>query len=444
MLSRDSSKRNHRLPSGLVFHFDVAPADSFSPARPERLHRRFLRCEPSCVSLELLLVSLAIIDFGGSVNTLEERLPVPPHCRLDAVNLCDVHSQANNQRILPGNSLFGFKLHYTFIMNRDCGSQDDSMSPAKSRAKTEVTRKRKPLAPRTPMWRMTRVRNLQIIKAKPLEKFDWLVHGFSTRPGGSSVLDRPRSRERRHERVLNLGVTDWDTRENVEANRRDFIQAVGAKEFSIVTLRQIHSDLVHEIAPSLTEPPSGDALVSRMRGLLLAIQTADCIPILLVDPQHHVVAAVHAGWRGTLARIAAKTVGRMQMEFGANPENLLAALGPGIHQCCYEVGPGVVKEFAAQFPRACDWFGGPFDVMSSGEDPNPLPWLTMMPPGHEPPPPRCNLDLYAANSAILVAAGLEPKNIFCSDLCTACRTDLLFSYRREGRTGRMMAVIGVA
>lgn len=318
------------------------------------------------------------------------------------------------------------------------------MSPAKSRAKTEVTRKRKSLAPRSPVWRMACVRNLQIIKAKPLEEFDWLVHGFSTRPGGSSLLENSRSPQRRPEKVLNLGFTDWDTREHVEANRRCFIDAIGAKEFSLVSLRQIHSDVVHFVNLPVAESPSGDALISRTRGLLLAIQTADCIPILLVDSQHHAVAAVHAGWRGTLARIAAKTVGRMQMEFGVNPRNLLAALGPGIHQCCYEVGPDVVKEFAAQFPQARDWFDGPFDAMSSGEDPNPLPWLTMMPPGHEPPLPRCNLDLYAANTAILAAAGVKPKNIFCSDLCTACRTDLLFSYRREGRTGRMMGVIGIA
>jgi purine-nucleoside/S-methyl-5'-thioadenosine phosphorylase / adenosine deaminase len=294
------------------------------------------------------------------------------------------------------------------------------------------------------MWRTARRQNVRIIKAKPLEEFDWLVHGFSSRPGGNSILDNPPLPQRLREKVLNLGFTDWDTREHVEANRRHFVEAVGAKRLSLITLRQIHSDVVRLAESPISESPSGDALVSRTRGLLLAIQTADCIPILLVDPQHRAVAAVHAGWRGALARIAAKAVGRMQMEFGTSPENLLAALGPGIHHCCYEVGPDVVKEFAAQFPNARDWFDGPFDAMSSGEDPNPLPWLSMMPPGHKPPPPRCHLDLYAANSAILAAAGLNPKKIFCSDLCTACRTDLLFSYRREGRTGRMMAVIGIA
>jgi YfiH family protein len=285
---------------------------------------------------------------------------------------------------------------------------------------------------------------LQIIRVKPFENFNWLIHGFSTRPGGESVLTNSSGTPGNLEKVLNLSYTDWDSPDRVESNRRRFTDALCKKEFFLITLCQIHSDVIHLVESQPAEYFKGDALISSARGLLLAVQTADCIPILIVDPRHRAVAAVHAGWRGTLARIAAKAVGRMQMEFASRPADLLAALGPGIHQCCYEVGPEVVKEFAAQFPDARNWFEGPFDVLASGEDPNPLPWLSMMPPGREPLPPRCHLDLYAANTAILIEAGLEPKNIFCSDLCTSCRTDLLFSYRREGRTGRLMAVIGVA
>lgn len=318
------------------------------------------------------------------------------------------------------------------------------MPPVSLRTKPGTSRQRKASASRASIWHLARAKNLQIVKLKPFDKFPWLIHGFSTRPGGASVLENSRASRRRSEKVLNLGFTEWDSREHVDANRLRFLEAVGAKGLSLLTLRQIHSDIVHRADSSFTKPPGGDALISRARGLLLAIQTADCIPILLVDPRRRFIAAVHAGWRGTLARIAAKAVGRMQMEFGADPEDLLAALGPGIHRCCYEVGPDVVREFAAQHPGARDWFDGSFDAMSSGEDPNPLPWLSMMPPGHEPAPPRCKLDLYAANAAILAAAGLKQKNIFCSDLCTSCHTDLLFSYRREGRTGRMMSVIGIA
>jgi polyphenol oxidase len=294
-------------------------------------------------------------------------------------------------------------------------------------------------------WRLRRSSGLQLLELLPFTKFDWLTHGFSTRPGGASLLEsqqlecgRPRP-----EKVLNLGYTDWDRPERVDENRRRFVKALGHPEFPLVTLRQIHSDISHVISAPPAEPLKGDALATSTPGLLLAIQTADCIPILLVDPRHRAVAAIHAGWRGTLARIAPKTLGRMQMEFSTRPADVLAAIGPGIGQCCYEVGPDVVKEFSAQFPQARSWFEGPFDALASGEDPNPLPWLTMMPPGHEPPPPRCRLDLKAANAALLIEAGVSPKNIFTSNLCTSCRTDLFFSYRHEKTTGRMMSVIGI-
>jgi YfiH family protein len=174
------------------------------------------------------------------------------------------------------------------------------------------------------------------------------------------------------------------------------------------------------------------------------VQTADCIPILLADTKRRAVAAIHSGWRGTLSRIAAKTLGRMNMEFGTQPEDVIAALGPGIGRCCYEVGSDVARDFHAQFPNAREWFDGPFDALASGEnDPNWLPWLTMMPPGHQPPPLRVRLDLIAANRAILAEVGVPARQISSSGLCTACRTDLLFSYRSERVTGRLMAAIGI-
>ncbi|MGH9732735.1 MAG: peptidoglycan editing factor PgeF [Candidatus Acidiferrales bacterium] len=294
-----------------------------------------------------------------------------------------------------------------------------------------------------PQWRLRKAGKLQILQARPFNQFSWLVHGFSTKPGGVSELNSSGLGRSKKEAVLNLGFTDWDLRERADANRRRFQKALGHSDACLVTLRQVHSDVLHVIGEPLPDAPNGDALATETKGLLLGVQTADCIPILLVDPRHRAVAAVHAGWRGTVARIAEKTVGRMAMEFGTRPRDVLAALGPGIGRCCYEVGPDVVKEFAAQFPGAAEWFDGPFAMLASGEDRNPLPWLTMMPPGHQPPPVRCYLDLHAANSAILANAGLQRKNIFAADFCTSCRTDLFFSYRRERVTGRMMAVIGV-
>ncbi|HEU5411880.1 MAG TPA: peptidoglycan editing factor PgeF [Candidatus Acidoferrales bacterium] len=296
-----------------------------------------------------------------------------------------------------------------------------------------------------PQWTLRRASGLQILEAPPLKKLRWLIHGFSTRPGGVSVLPSPapHAHQSRAENVLNLGLTAWDSRPNVDKNRVRLLAALGARKMQLVTLRQIHSDIVHVVSTPPQTVLQGDALITATPCLLLAIQTADCIPILLADPGHRAVAAIHAGWRGTLARIAAKTVGRMQMEFSTRPKDLIAVIGPGISQCCYQVGPDVVKNFAAKFSNARDWFEGPFDQLASGEGPNPLPWLTMMPPGHQPPPPRCMLDLKAANSAILAEAGLSAKNIFATDLCTSCRTDLFFSYRREKNTGRMLSVIGI-
>ena len=292
-------------------------------------------------------------------------------------------------------------------------------------------------------WRLRPSSGLQILELLPFTKFDWLVHGFSTRSGGASVLESAPPQRPHAEKVLNLGYTDWDRRDRVDENRRRFLTAFDRAESPLVTLRQIHSDVAHVISKPPADSPKGDAVATSAPGLLLSIQTADCIPILLVDPRHRAVAAVHAGWRGTLARVAAKMLGRMQMEFSTRPVEVLVAIGPGIGQCCYEVGPDVVKEFAAQFAQAKSWFDGPFDALASSEDPNPLPWLTMMPPGHQPPPLRCHFALKAANASLLIDAGASPKNIFISDLCTSCRTDLFFSYRRESSTGRMLSAIGI-
>ena len=288
-------------------------------------------------------------------------------------------------------------------------------------------------------WAIRRAAGLQILEAPSLARLGWLVHGFSTRPGGASELNATR--------VLNLGFTDWDSRDCVLENRKKFFAAIGAKKMSVVTLRQIHSDIPQRVdaaSARADEAPQGDALFTREPSILLAVQTADCVPILLADTKRHAVAAIHAGWRGTLRRIAAKTLGRMQMEFGTRPEDVIAALGPGIGRCCYEVGSDVAREFHAQFPNAREWCDGPFDALASGEnDPNWLPWLTMRPPGHPPPSPRVNLDLIAANRAILVDAGVPPRQISSSGFCTSCRTDLFFSYRRERSTGRLMGAIGV-
>lgn len=285
-------------------------------------------------------------------------------------------------------------------------------------------------------WKVRRSTGTEALLAEPLASIPWLVHGFSTRLGGDSSLCGVRA--------LNLGYTDWDSNEAVQRNRAKLQRAVGAEDMTLLAMRQIHSDVSKVFSAAPSEPAKADAAITKEPGLLLTVQTADCVPILLADCQKRVVAAVHAGWRGTLARITEKTLGRMRFEFGTRPGDVIAAIGPAIGRCCYEVGPEVAQAFAGQFPEAAKWFDGRFERLAMGEEPNPLPWLTMMPPGHEPPPERVWLDLRAANRWQLENAGVAPGNIAVSPLCTACRTDLLFSYRREGAgTGRLMAAIGI-
>ena len=282
-------------------------------------------------------------------------------------------------------------------------------------------------------WSLRSVHGMQILELAPLKKLPWLVHGFSTRIGGNSVLDSG-------EYVLNLGFTEWDTREAVQKNRKIFQSALAPDDLTLVPLKQFHSAVIHFFQTSPAQPCKGDASLTDAPRLLLGVQTADCVPILLVDPKKRVVAAIHAGWRGTLARIAEKTVGQMRMRFGSEPSDILAALGPAIGGCCYEVGTELVTKFTSQFADAGEWF----DDLRTGDEPNPLQWLNMMPPGHQPPAKNVLLDLRKANRAQLMASGLGDKSIFVSDLCTACHTDLFFSYRKEAdRSGRLLSVIGL-
>jgi hypothetical protein len=284
---------------------------------------------------------------------------------------------------------------------------------------------------------MRRTKGICTLEASQLARLPWLVHGFSTRVDASRAEAAA---------PFNLGFTDADSRPAVAARRRRFAAALGAANWPVAAATQFHSDAIYVFndAHVPSEPPRADGLIAQASGLLLTVQTADCVPILLVDTRRRAIAAVHAGWRGTLARIVQKALGKMRMNFGTRPADIIAAMGPSIGPCCYEVGPEVAQAFAGQFDAAKEWFEGPFDRLSSGEEPNPLPWLNMMPPGHQPAPPRVQLDLRAANRWQLLDAGVSSARIVVSPLCTACRTDLLFSYRREGPgTGRLMSAIGI-
>ena len=291
---------------------------------------------------------------------------------------------------------------------------------------------------------------LTILRAQQLSALRWLVHGFSTRLGGSSRAYGKRD--------LNLGFTSDDSRAAVERNRAAFLRELGARGdgrirpsvrpkpaliWPLITLRQIHSDLIHCIDTIPEHTLSGDGMITATPGLLLAIQTADCLPVIVVDAKRHVVGVFHAGWRGTVKRIVEKGVGEMQRCFGSRPRDLKAAIGPGIRSCCYEVGEEVRIKFESQFEYGASLF---HEVKDSDpvREKYPLLFLTARAPGHSDLPKKIFLDLVEANRRQLLDAGVPKKNIEASPLCTNCHPELLFSYRAErGKTGRLMAVAGI-
>jgi len=285
---------------------------------------------------------------------------------------------------------------------------------------------------------------LNILRAQNLEKIPWLVHGFSTRVGGFS---------RAYDKAdLNLGFTKDDDRATVERNRAAFLRGLeapgagqkkNALRWKLITLRQIHSDIIHQVDVEPDEPLTGDGLITATPGLLLGIQTADCLPIVLVDSKRRAVGVFHAGWRGTVKRIVEKGVGEMHRWFGTRPEDMKAAIGPGVGGCCYEVGEEVRTRFESQFSYAAKLFREVKDSDPVREK-YPLLFLSARAPGHGELPPKIFLDLAEANRRQLLSVGVPANSIEASPVCTNCRTDLLFSYRAEkGKTGRMMAVAGI-
>jgi YfiH family protein len=276
---------------------------------------------------------------------------------------------------------------------------------------------------------------LNILRAANLSKISWLVHGFSTRTGGSSRAYGGYA--------LNLGFTPDDSKAAVERNRAAFSRELTAVKWPLVTPRQVHSDTIQFVEAPSKSQLVGDGLITSTTGLLLAIQTADCLPVILVDPKRRVLGVFHAGWRGTLKRIVEKGVGEMRRRFGTRPSDLKAAIGPGIHGCCYQVGQEVRNQFESQFAYAAKLFRE-VEERDPVREKYPMLFLTARPPGHSELPKKIFLDLVEANRQQLLAAGVPARGIEASPLCTNCRTDLLFSHRAEkGKTGRMMAAVGI-
>jgi hypothetical protein len=242
------------------------------------------------------------------------------------------------------------------------------------------------------------------------EQFPDLVHVFLGRTGGGSA--RPYA-------SLNLSYRVGDERQQVKDNWCVVKKALGVHERKVTLLRQIHGDNVLTVSRGdQKEAGEGDAMITKHPNVFLGILTADCVPIFLVEPQQKVVAAIHAGWRGTVRGIIAKTITRLQEEFGVTASTLYAALGPAIERCCYEVGEEVYTQITAQ------WDGLAKEAWCCVEG-------------------RYYLDLRTLHVALLVQQGIPAARIARVGPCTGCNTNRFFSYRREqGNTGRQASVIG--
>lgn len=244
-----------------------------------------------------------------------------------------------------------------------------------------------------------------------LERLPRLSHGFSTRHGGASAPEA---------RSLNLSYASCDSPERVNENRRRFLSALRLHDSKLATLHQVHSDRVCIIKDFSGQwnQSEGDALATQVEGVALAVQIADCLPILIADPVTSAVAAVHAGWKGALSRILFKTIRQMQRVFGSDPTQLVAAIGPGIRVCCFEVGSDVAELFDAEYPGC-----GLVEPVVARPD-------------------KYLIDLGKALDNQLRDAGIKRENSHDMGACTRCNTNEFFSYRAEGpRSGRMMALI---
>lgn len=256
-------------------------------------------------------------------------------------------------------------------------------------------------------------KGVRALACEPLER-EGFANAFSTRDGGVSPFP---------EGSLNLAGFDQDAAENIRENRRRFVSTLGG-EWKLAACWQVHGTdvlVVRDPEDPRSESERCDALATNLKGLLLGVKTADCVPVVLGDARTGACAAAHAGWRGTLDGIVAHTLARMREEFGTDARDVRAAVGPAALGCCYEVGGEVVEAFREKFKDAGTLF-------------------TPTREGH------ALVDLHEANRRQLVAAGVQDERVHLLPLCTMCRTDLFFSYRNDGktrgRTGRLLSVIG--
>ena len=246
---------------------------------------------------------------------------------------------------------------------------------------------------------------LSVFKFESFKKYKNIVHFITTKEGWVNG-NKPRF--------------TGDSEDIYAGFRHELAVSCEAEESSFVFPRQTHSDRIavvnsENFANTIDDT---DALITSEKGLFICVQTADCVPVLLFDPVKKVVAAVHAGWKGTISKIAGKTVAKMTETFGCNPADIVAGIGPSIHMHAYEVGPEVVEAAEANFSNS------------------PALLKPSMNNGH------AYFDLWEANQTVLLEAGIREENIEVIGLCSFEHADLFYSARRDGSdTGRMVSGI---
>lgn len=248
------------------------------------------------------------------------------------------------------------------------------------------------------------------------EKIDFLVHAFSSREGGVSEG---------YFSSMNLGIKTDDSKENIYRNYELFTDAVGIKLENVVIGNLNHEANVRvatreDAGCGILKPfnyESVDALITNEPELALTVTCADCVPVFIVDPVKKVIGIAHSGWKGTALEISARTVEKMVSEYGCNPTDMMAGIGPSIGMCCYEVSRDVVEEFLE------------FDYLDDA-------WY------YEKDNGKYDLDLARIIFGTLAYSGLLPENISISGLCTSCNNDVLFSHRaQKGKRGTMAGMI---
>ncbi len=254
---------------------------------------------------------------------------------------------------------------------------------------------------------------VNILVCRPLEDAGF-VNAFSTRGGG--VSDFPKD-------SLNLAGFDEDSADNIYENRRRFLHTIGG-EYQLATAWQVHGDgvkIVNTQADVDDSEERFDGLVSQMPGVLVGVKTADCVPVLIGDTKTRSFAAIHAGWRGTVSSIVVRAIEKLQKEYGSEPQNMIAAIGPAAGCENYEIGQDVIEAFAANFEGSAKYFAPTKE-------------------GH------ARVNLHLANKDQLISCGVPLDSIHTAPYCTMDRPDLFFSYRLEkkkyGKTGRLLSVIG--